>query len=92
LVHVDVLNHDDEEYWGIGDSHDHNERREWGDEEIYHASHCTIFHALYEHMEVPMKHIGRIGSIHTDIIVRHQNSIEIDLMNKSALSVPAAGR
>ena len=59
---------DDPEYWGVGDCQDHNDRG--CGEGIYRERHCATFHEIYDHLHVPMKHMGRIGSVYTDIRAR----------------------
>lgn len=65
-----------EDYWGIGDREDHNDRMKelnvthplWG------IRHCYLFHELYDHSPMPLKHLARISDIFTDIKVYYQNS------------------
>lgn len=79
---------EDDGHWYIGDGQNHNDRpRGSRNEEIYNTSHCATFHELFSHMHMPIKHAGRIGQIHTDIIVRHQNGIRIDLKGEWAVAV-----
>ena len=77
----------DDKYWGIGDNQDHNDCRGNRDEGIYNMRHCTTFHELFSHSQIPIKHAGRIGRVFTDIIVRHQNGINVDLTGKQAIAV-----
>ncbi len=79
---------EDDGHWYIGDGQNHNDRplgSRKGD--IYNTSHCATFHELFSHMHMPVKHAGRIGGIYTDIIVRHQNGIRIDLKGGMATVV-----
>ena len=70
---------DGREYCGIGDNHDHNDRR-WGDKGgVHRERHCATFHKLFDHMRLPMKHAGRIGHVCSEIVVRHQNGVTVDL-------------
>lgn len=87
LVSIPVLNRKHNAYWGIGDNQDHNDCRGYRNEKIYNMPHCATFHELFGHMQVPIKHAGRIGCVYTDIIVRHQNGITVDLKGKQALAV-----
>lgn len=80
------------DYWGIGDDHDHNDRHGLGldlchKSSIYVARHCAIFHELYDHLNIPMKHMGRIGRVWADIKVWHQNAISIDTKGEITVSV-----
>ena len=79
---------EDDGLWYIGDDQDHNDRpRGSRNEEIFNVRHCATFHELFSHMHMPVKHAGRIGRIYTDIIVRHQNGIWIDLKGERAVAV-----
>ena len=75
-----------EDYWGLGDRRDHNDSGGGHDNPIYNVPHCLAFHELNDHLGVPMKHMGRIGKIYTDIIIRHQNGIRIDLAGERIAS------
>ena len=78
---------EDNRLWYIGDGQDHNDRpRGSRNEEIYNVLHCATFHELFSHMHMPVKHAGRIGRVYTDIIVRHQNGICIDLKGEQAVA------
>lgn len=78
----------DDGLWYIGDNQDHNDwPRGSRGEEIYNVRHCATFHELFSHMHMPVKHAGRIGRVYTDIIVRHQNGICIDLKGERAVAV-----
>jgi hypothetical protein len=68
-----------DDYYGIGDSRDHNDMRYFSDAPENQIRHCLTFHELYDHIRIPMKHMGRIGHVSTDIAVTHQNDIRIDL-------------
>lgn len=46
---------------------------------IYRAKHCQTFHELYSHQGIPMKHLGRIGTVCVDIKVLHQNAADLDV-------------
>jgi hypothetical protein len=76
-----------EDYWGIGDRKDHNDRHGLCDNPVYQTRHCLTFHELSEHLHVPMKHMGRIGHVFADIVIRHQNGIRVDLMGERAVAV-----
>lgn len=66
------------DYWGIGDDQDHNDRHgSCRIGAIYEAKHCTTFHELFSHLRIPMKHMGRIGQICTDITIYHQNFADV---------------
>jgi len=75
------------DYFGIGDSVNHNERRHFSDAPEDQIRHCLTFHELYDHLDVPMKHMIRIGRVFTDIVVRHQSGIDIDLAGDCAVTV-----
>lgn len=78
----------DDGRWHIGDDLDHNDwPRGSRSEKIYNVRHCSTFHELFSHMRMPVKHAGRIGRIYTDIIVKHQNGICIDLKGKRTVAV-----
>jgi hypothetical protein len=88
LVCFPILYSDRENYWGIGDDIDHNDRpRGIRKEEIYNVRHCATFHELFDHTNMPVKHAGRIGHVFTDIIIRHQNGIKVDLKGEQAVTV-----
>ena len=72
--------------WGIGDGQDHNDCHT-RQEEIYNVRHCATFHELFRHMHMPVKHAGRIGRVYTDIIIRHQNGISIELKGGQATTI-----
>lgn len=70
----------DPDYWGLGDDQDHNDVRGRGHSNpVYQAKHCSLFHELTEHCDVPFKHLIRIGMISADFEVLYQNSVDIDL-------------
>ena len=70
-----------EDYWGIGDSVDHNDFRHYydGHEDERPERHCYTFHELYDHVPFRRNHMRRIGYVSTDIEVQHQNGISVDL-------------
>lgn len=72
------------DYRGMGDSHDYNDFRGLRNVEIYSIRHCATFHILYDHLQIPMKHMGRIGRINTALIVFHQSGLEINLAGEVA--------
>lgn len=76
-----------EDYWGIGDRRDYNARPGLSDNPIYQVRHCLTFHELYDHLTIPMKHMGRIGRVFADIVVRHQNGTWVDLTGERAVAV-----
>jgi hypothetical protein len=45
--------------------------------DIYSAQHCQLFHDLFEHSPLPLKHICRIGTIWTDIAAIRQNVLPV---------------
>ncbi len=51
---------------------------------IYSAKHCQTFHELYSHQGIPMKHLGRIGTVCADIKVLHQNVADVDVPGEKA--------
>ena len=65
-------------YCGIGDGQDYKESKTLNCS-IFHEKHCSAFRDLYSFLGVPMKHMGRIGHVCTDIKVYHQNGVAIDL-------------
>lgn len=66
------------DYWGIGDARDHNDGHGSGHKgSIYEARHCMTFHELHSHQCIPMKHMGRIGIVISDIKILHQNHQKI---------------
>lgn len=69
------------EYWGIGDGQDHKENSIRNDT-IFYEKHCSTFHDLYSRLAVPMKHMGRIGRVYSDIKVYYQNGVLIDLKSE----------
>lgn len=79
-------NEEEEDYWGIGDNCDHNDVRGSYDEGIFSVRHCTTFHELFDHMHMPMKHAGRIGSIGSIITVQHHNWVNVDLKSDPVVS------
>ncbi len=76
-----------DDYYGIGDSLDHNDRRHFSDSPVDQVRHCLTFHELYDHLYVPMMHMGRIGRIFTDIVIQHQNGIDVDLKGEQVIAV-----
>lgn len=76
-----------EDYWGIGDSVDHNDFSSHYDDNERPERHCLTFHELYDHLYFPRKHMRRIGYVSTDIVVRHQNGISVDLNGELVVAV-----
>ncbi|MBF0192777.1 MAG: hypothetical protein HQL99_16820 [Magnetococcales bacterium] len=64
----------DENHWGWGDDHDHNDRLTAGASDV--NNHCAWFHELYDHAHLPMKHMTRIGKVWVDIQVQHQMELD----------------
>lgn len=78
-----------DDYWGIGDSHDHNDHRGYYkelDEQERPERHCYTFHELYDHVGFRRNHMRRIGYVSTDIKVRHQNGISVDLFGEQPVA------
>ena len=73
------------DYLGIGDRKDHKEFSHRSDT-VFREKHCSTFHDLYSRLGVPMKHMGRIGRVYTDIKVYHQNGVVIDLTGDQPVS------
>lgn len=69
------------------DTDDYNDCRGVRNEGIYNMRHCYTFHELFSHTQIPIKHATRIGRIFTDIVIRHQSGIDIDLKGKQATIV-----
>lgn len=69
------------DYWGIGDEKDHKESS-YPNDPVFQAKHCSTFRDLYNRLGVPMKHMGRIGRVYTDIKVYHQNGVTVDLIGE----------
>lgn len=65
-------------YCGIGDGQDYKEGSPCNGT-IFRAKHCSTFHDLYSRLGVPMKHMGRIGRVYSDIKIYYQNGVAIDL-------------
>lgn len=76
---------------GIGDDQNNNDCHT-RKEEIYNVRHCATFHELFSHMHMPLKHAGRIGRVCTDIIMRHQNGVKVDLKGEVVIAVRDAPR
>jgi hypothetical protein len=78
-----------EDYWGIGDNQDHSELSGLASEGdgFNHVRECLTYHELFSQYQFPRKHAGRIGYVSTDIVVRHQNGITIDLKGDKAIAV-----
>lgn len=77
------------DYWGIGDGKDHNYEHGPGLRRkslIYEVEQCCIFHELYSDIDIPMKHMGRIGYVATEIKVRHQNGISINVAGEKTIA------
>lgn len=70
----------DPDYIGLGDNSDCSEPV--GDAEISRLHHCGLFHELYDHRHIPLKHLGRIGRIEVDFEVWHQRLIHLDLQGE----------
>jgi len=84
---ISAVNAAKADYYGIGDSVDHNDRRHFSDVPVNQIRHCLTFHELYDHLYVPMKHMMRIGRVFTDIVVWHQNGIDINLAGEQVIAV-----
>ena len=76
-----------EDYWGIGDSVEHNEFWHYYDEHEKPERHCDTFHELYDHVHFPKKHMRRIGYVTTDIEVQHQNGISVELFGERPIAL-----
>jgi hypothetical protein len=76
-----------DEYWGIGDRRDHNDFSHYYEEHERPERHCDTFHELYDHQHFRRKHMKRIGYVSTDIVVRHQNGIRIDLSGEQPAAI-----
>lgn len=63
------------DYWGIGDRKNHNDAPP--DYPLSVFRHCYLFHELFSHSPVPLKHFSRIGDIWTDIRVDYQNVLRL---------------
>lgn len=77
------------DFWGIADGKDHNYEHGSGlrcKSSIYEAEHCSTFHELYSQLHIPMKHMGRIGYVATDIKVCHQNGISINVAGEKTIA------
>lgn len=75
-----------ENYCGIGDRQDHNDLSHYYDEHEKPERHCYTFHELYDHKHFRRKHMKRIGFVSTDIVVRHQNDVSIDLSGEQPVA------
>lgn len=68
------------DYRGLGDDQDHSNI--WRIDHcnpIYRVKHCSLFHELTDHYDVPIKHLIRIGCICAEFEVLYQNMVDIDL-------------
>lgn len=66
-----------EDYWGIGDKEDHNDKPHRNSEHpLWGIRNCYLFHELESYSPMPLKHVTRIGMIRTDIKVWHQNYLK----------------
>ncbi len=74
------------DYWGLGDQQAHNDPSASGNP-IYQLPHCTTFHDLYDHQHIPMKHMGRVGRVYADFVIRYQHGISVDLTGEEAVTV-----
>lgn len=70
----------DPDYSGLGDNSDYSEHM--GNTEISRLHHCGLFHELYDHRHIPLKHLGRIGMVEVDFEVWHQRKIHLDLQGE----------
>lgn len=66
----------DPDYSGLGDNSDYSEHV--GNTELSHVHHCGLFHELYDHRHIPLKHLGRIGRVEVEFAVWHQRKIHLD--------------
>lgn len=67
------------DYWGVGDGKDHNHimSRLHAGHPLWGIPHCRLFHELEDHSPMPMKHVGHISQIWTEIKVWHQKVIDL---------------
>ncbi|MGV1098732.1 hypothetical protein ACUUL3_04900 [Thiovibrio sp. JS02] len=72
-----------QDYAGIGDNRDYNDLRHLGNCELFQVRHCGIFHEMYSHLHVPLKHLGRIGRIAAEFRIFHEIESTIDLTDTS---------
>lgn len=73
------------DYFGIGDDRDHNDGHN-AENPLCRFSHSYLFHELTSHRGIPARHLKRIGRIWTDITVRHQTAIDIDLTGEQLVA------
>lgn len=67
-----------DDYWGVGDEMDHNRilSRIHPGHPLWGIPHCRLFHELEHYSPMPMRHVGRIGMIWSEIKVLHQNFVD----------------
>lgn len=64
------------EPFGLGDGQDHNTLGQHRPAALHQIRHTWLLHELYEHVGVPLRHLGRIGRIWAEVVVRFQRIIE----------------
>lgn len=80
-------NVDTPDYRGLGDDQDHNYIRDSKHvNPVYRAKHCSLFHQLADHCDVPFKHLIRIGMVWAEFEVLYQNMVDIDLTGKEIVA------
>ena len=70
----------DPDYSGLGDNSDDSEHMR--NTELSRGHHCGLFHELYDHRHIPLKHLGRIGRVEVDFAVWHQRKIYLELQGE----------
>lgn len=58
--------------FGIGDDHNHDTLGPHQPALLHQVRHTWVLHDLYEHVGIPLKHLGRIGEIWEEVVVQHQ--------------------
>jgi hypothetical protein len=64
------------EPFGLGDGKDRNTLGQHRPKALHQIRHTWLLHELYEHVGVPLRHLGRIGRIWAEVVVRFQRIIE----------------